>query len=441
MKRTNTFEVQPLSEADERLLFEVLDASASLWNAQNYARRQQFFDSESVWDADTVHHDYKAVLGSAAAKEMRLKNDEAWKAFFDSDEPDRGLPSYWGNEEDGRELRWVGRCDQYTIEWGERSRLEIPVGEDKKEEYDLSGRLRLEIRGEPRWDGKNCRLELQYDDDRDQFRVFQPVEVADSHPRLGTPLADETAALDIGANNIVACTTTAGTQYLYEGRELYDRFRETTFDIAERQSTVKREEGQYSSKRIRKLYRKRTKRRNHAQNGCVRDLIERLHSDGVSTVFVGKLTNILDTHWSVEANAKTLNFWAFRRFMDRLKEVAEEFGIDVPEDSEAWTTRTCPNCGSVEDTTREGNTLTCLCGFDGHADLTASETFLRWNSDTTIARPMARPVCLKWNDHTWSEISHSHESSDEELTNPQVASVGEGATAYRRPPARGIPRP
>jgi putative transposase len=446
MKRTNTFEVRPLSDTDERLLFDVLDAAASLWNAQNYVRRQQFFDGGSVWDAETVHHDYKGVLGSAAAKEMRLKNDEAWRSFFDSDEPDKGLPGYWGNEEDGRELRWVGRCDQYTLETGDRSRLEIPVGSDLKDEYDHTGRLRLEVRGEPQWDGKNCRLELQYDEQRDQFRAYQPVEVADtdSHLRLGTPLASEEAALDIGANNIVACTTSIGKQYLYEGRELFDRFRETTFDIAERQSTVKREEGQYSSRRIRKLYRKRTNRRNHAQNALVRDLIERLHNEDVSTVYVGALTNVLETHWSVKANAKTHNFWAFRQFVKRLTCTAEEYGLSVKARSEEWTSQECPYCGERNETVRHGDSLWCPCGFEGHADLVASETFLQ--RQTTIARPMARPVCLKWNDHTWSAMSHAHESSNEEHTNRnrsqerELASVGKGANARPRPPVRGIPR-
>jgi len=37
----------------------------------------------------------------------------------------------------------------------------------------------------------------------------------------------------------------------------------------------------------------------------------------------------------------------------------------------------------------------------GHADLTASETFLRENSNCEI-RPMARPVRFEWDDHDWS---------------------------------------
>ena len=69
-------------------------------------------------------------------------------------------------------------------------------------------------------------------------------------------------ALDIGANNLVACTTTTGKQYLYEGRELFQRFRETTREIARLQSKL--EDGRYSSERIRRLYRKRTRRRDHA---------------------------------------------------------------------------------------------------------------------------------------------------------------------------------
>jgi dihydrodipicolinate synthase/N-acetylneuraminate lyase len=54
------------------------------------------------------------------------------------------------------------------------------------------------------------------------------------------------------------------------------------------------------------------------------------------------------------------------------------------------------------------------------ANLVASETFLR--RQTTVPRPMARPVCLKWDDHDWSESPRS--VPNEEHMTPQVASVG-----------------
>jgi putative transposase len=427
MKRANTFEVVPCSETDEEILRRVLDASAALWNEINYERREHYAAPDGdVWEISEYRGRYGGVLGASTVQQIERKNREAWYSFFALKKKDEanGKPGFWGNQEDGRDLRTYIRNTSYSIEWGEYSRLEILVGSDLKDEYGLGARerLRLEVRGNPNWReyDKQGRLELYYDKQSDQFRAFQPVTISENHSRLASPLADETAALDIGANNIVACTTTTGQQYLYEGRDLFERFRATTHEIARFQSLL--EEGRYSSHRIRRLYQRRTRRRDHAQDALARDLLERLYEIGVSVVFVGDLTDVLDTHWSVLTNAKTHNFWAFRQFVKRLKTTAEEYGIVVEERDEAWTSQTCPNCGSTEDTIREGDTLTCLCGFDGHADLTASETFLRRQTD--VPRPMAWPVCLKWDDHSWSETPYSHDSPNEEHTNPQVASVG-----------------
>ncbi len=280
-------------------------------------------------------------------------------------------------------------------------------------------RLRLEVRGDPNWTEyeKQSRLELYYDEHSEQFRAFQPVTIDES--RLAHPLAPEEAALDIGANTLVACATTTGTRLLYDGRDLFDRFRDTTREIARLQSLL--EEGRYSSHRIRRLYDRRTKRRDHTQDALARDLIERLYEEGVSTVYIGALTDVLDTHWSVETNAKTHNFWAFRAFVNRLTCTAEEYGMSVEVRSEAWTSQECPNCGSTAETTRHRDTLTCPCGFEGHADLTAAETFLR--RQKTVPRSMARSVYLTWDNHDWLESPRSPRLN-EEHTNPQVASVG-----------------
>ncbi|ELY94006.1 transposase, IS605 OrfB family protein [Natrialba chahannaoensis JCM 10990] len=392
MKRTNQFVVRPRSEQDRELLHELLDASASLWNELTYERRQQYFDGESVWDTADYRKQYVGVLGSATAQQLIRKSKSAWRSFFPLKEDGEKCspPGYWGNEDDGRALRTYVRNDQYTLELGERSRLEIPVGKELKEKYDLgyTERLRLEVAGDPKWDGKQGRLELYYDEPSDQFRAFQPVTVDNS--RLDSPLADETAALDIGANNIVACTVSTGEQYLYEGRDLFERFRETTREIARLQSKLR--DGRYSSNRIRGLYRRRTRRRDHAMDALARDLVERLYDEGVSTVYVGDLTDILETNWSVQTNAKLHNFWAFRRFVDRLVCTAEEFGITVEVRTEAWTSQTCPNCGSTEDTTRHQDTLTCACGFEGHASRRKRDVPEAARSRRTTADGTARAI-------------------------------------------------
>nr|WP_315908822.1 transposase [Halapricum hydrolyticum] len=432
MRRTNTFAVRPLSEQDEQLLRELLDASASLWNELNYERRQNFFDGDSVWDTADYRKQYVGVLGSATAQQVIRKNSEAWRSFFAAceDGEDTAPPGYWGNEEAGRELRTYIRNDSYTIETGERSRLEIPVGQDLKEEYGLGyyDRLRLEVCGAPKWDGEQGRLELYFDEIDDTFRAIQPVTVPDS--RQDSPLADESAALDVGANNLVACTTTTGQQYLYEGRDLFARFRETTEEIARLQSKLR--EGRNSSHRIRSLYRKRTRRRDHAQDALVRNLIERLYDEGVDTVYVGDLTDVLVDYWSAEVNEKTHQVWAYRSFIDRLATTAEEYGITVEVRSEAYTTAECPVCGEREKTERDGDVFRCSCGYEGHADLGASRTFLERQAGVNLdVGSMARPVRLKWDDHIWSELSRSPEraSPNEERTNRstrtgKLASVG-----------------
>ena len=436
MKRANQFDVHPRSAKEREVFTRWLDASASLWNETNYARRQNFLeDDESVWDADTgsLEGKYKGVLSSSVAQQIIRKNSEAWRSFFDLNEKYHAgkldekpsPPGYWGNEEDGRVLRTYVRNDQYTIEYGERSRIEVPIGSELKDELGLNRnkRLRVELTGDPKWSGKQGRLEIVYDELADTFRAFQPVTIDNS--RLDSPLASEEAALDVGANNLVACTVSTGQQLLYEGRDLFEQFRETTEQIAHYQSLL--ENQRESSKRIDRLYRRRTNQRNHAQDTLVRDLVERLHEDGVSKLYVGDIKGVLDTHRSPRVNEKTHNFWAFRRFIDRLEDVCEEYGITVEGESEAWTSQTCPECGEREETVRHEDSLSCPCGFEGHADLVASESFLRQQSNAVGA--MARPVYLKWNNHEWREHHNPpsiavETTANEEYTNQSTAMSG-----------------
>jgi len=441
MKRVNEFEVRPRTPEQREALLELLDASAALWNELTYNRRQAFFDDKSVWHATNPSDRYKDVLGSATTQQIPRKNSEAWRSFFTLNEKYHdgnrnekpSPPGYWGNEENGRELRTYIRNDQYTLQWGDRSRLEIPVGKAVKDEYDITGRLRLEACGDPKWDGEQGRLELVYDEARDTFRALQPVTVPDS--RRDSQLASEEAALDVGANNLVACTTTTGQQFLYEGRSLFERFRETTEEIAHYQSQL--DDQRRTSKRIDRLYRQRMERRNHAQDALVRDLVERLYEHGVCRVYAGDLEDVLETHWKCVVNEKTHNFWAFARFISRFECVCEEYGIEIVEKSEALTTQECPECGEREKTHRNGDVFRCgACGFEGHSDLKASRVFLDRETGIEVG-PMARPVRLEWDNHEWRPATtappirrtNPKEDRTDRSTRREVGNVASGGSA------------
>jgi len=277
-------------------------------------------------------------------------------------------------------------------------------------------RLRLEVRGDPKWFGEQGELEIQYDEVEDTYRAYQPVSIDESE--LDSPLASEEAALDLGVNNLVACATTTGDQFLYDGEELFEQFRTTTEEIGRLSSKLP--PGQDTSRRIRRLYRKRSRQRTHAQNALIRDLVERLHAEGIATVYIGDLIGVIETQLSPEINEKLENFWAFKQFIDQLRSVCEEYRIEVEAMSEAWTSQTCPECGEQAETVRHRETLTCPCGFEGHADLTAAETFLRRNTEQQV-RPMARPVRFKWDNHQWRSTTDAPDrrtNPNEQRTNP-----------------------
>lgn len=115
-----------------------------------------------------------------------------------------------------------------------------------------------------------------YDKSAKAFRARQPVSdaVLRRDDSLATTSGDEdvVAALDIGANNLVAATTSAGQQHLYHARPEYKRFCRTTEQIADLQEDL--EYGTWSSQRIRELYHRRTERVRHLQDALIRDLAE-----------------------------------------------------------------------------------------------------------------------------------------------------------------------
>jgi putative transposase len=87
------------------------------------------FDGEDVWNTANCREQCVGVLGSATAQQAIPKNSSAWQSFVAARENDEdAVPPGSCDEDDGRELRMHVRNEQYTLETGERSRLEVPVG-------------------------------------------------------------------------------------------------------------------------------------------------------------------------------------------------------------------------------------------------------------------------------------------------------------------------
>ena len=83
MKRTNKFRLRP-TEEQEKILFNLCEMSAVLWNKLNYIRRQAFFDGRFNWKEGVkeLYDEFKRILGSATTQQIIRKNDEAWRSFI-----------------------------------------------------------------------------------------------------------------------------------------------------------------------------------------------------------------------------------------------------------------------------------------------------------------------------------------------------------------------
>ena len=157
-------------------------------------------------------------------------------------------------------------------------------------------------------------------------------------------------------------------------------------------------------------------------------------------MYVGKLDDVRETHWSAQVNEKTDLFWAHGRFRRRMQTVlAGECGIMVRERSEAGTSSRCSRCGESDHVDRSGDVFRCgTCGFEGHSDVVGSENFLQDMIDDhiDIAGPMARPQTperTRRRGHTarWPALSETTTGGNTGVTRPK-------RSLQTRVPARGI---
>jgi len=68
-----------------------------------------------------------------------------------------------------------------------------------------------------------------------------------------------------------------------------------------------------------------------------------------------------------------VQWWSYPRTISKLQRLSEERGISLVEVPPAYTSRTCPKCGSKHEKNRQGDFFKCLdCAYEGHSDIVAA---------------------------------------------------------------------
>ena len=370
MRRTNKLRLRP-TEEQERVLLNLCEMSAVLWNKLNYIRRQSFFEGAFDWEEGVaeLYNEFKPIIGSATAQQIIRKNDEAWRSFFSllKLKGEGSLPShihnispprYWKDRKSGRrKLMTIIRNDLYRIEEeGKKKYLVLPKG------------LRIRATGSIKWRGKQGRLEIYYDDLTRRWYAHQSVEV--DQPGHTTS-SKRKAFVDLGVMNIITAWIEGERQCVaFSGRPLLSDWWYLNHKISEHQSELKRVNDRSTSKRLRKLYRKRLRRFRHIINTIIYRFINLCLKKNVSEIIVGDVTHIRDNNdKGNKINSLIHNFWSFRYIIERLKTTAENFGISVRVVNESYTSSRCPWCHS-EKVRKHKRLFKCLsCGIEAHRDV------------------------------------------------------------------------
>jgi len=391
MRRTNKLRLRP-TEEQEKALLNLCEMSAVLWNKLNYIRRQRFFEGLFDWEEGIaeLYDEFKPIIGAVTAQQIIRKNNEAWRSFFallklkgEGKLPPHihnvAPPRYWKDRESGRRrLMTVIRNDSYRIEEeGKKKWLVLPKG------------LRVRVIGSIRWEGKQGRLEIYYDDLTGRWYAHQSVEV--DQPRHTT--SSRKAFVDLGVANIITAWIEGEKQSIaFSGKPSLSDWWYWNHKISEHQSELKRANDRSASKRLRKLYRKRQRRFRDAINTIIYRFVKLCFGKGVSEIIVGDIAYIRDNNSKgSKINSLIHNFWSFRYIIERLKTTAENFGIKVKLVKESYTSSRCPWCGS-ESVRKHKRLFKCLsCGIEAHRDVVGALNIALLHGEG-FNRVLAHPV-------------------------------------------------
>jgi transposase len=403
-KRTNVVRLLP-NGFQERKLRRLADTSAKLFNEVNYERRQQFFHGGKVdlkGTYDEYYGKYRGELGSANTQQVLNKNNEAWSSFFsllklrkENKLPPHmnhvSPPSYWKNE-DGRKLLLVVREDNYVVD--EKNHIILKYF---KMEIRFTGRLR--------WHGKQGRLEIYYDEARNAWYAYIPVEVGVEETKTGrrskhilrgerksiqvkSPKGNKMASIDLGINVLASVVIDDGTWLLYKGVRAKEDYFYFGRRIAEAQSLSDKTKniGEYEAyyelnRERRRLFKKLTRRLLHLYRNFASHLLRELHERGVSTIYLGYPFNIAQQ----KGNKFTVNLWSYRELMNIIELKAQEYGMRVFEVIEYNTSKYCAYHG-VEVERHPRGVVNCPLGHKLHSDLNGALNILKKATGIVVSR-------------------------------------------------------
>lgn len=185
-----------------------------------------------------------------------------------------------------------------------------------------------------------------------------------------TTTGEEVVGVDIGEIHPIVSHDGQAT-HIYNGRYIRSLYRHRNKVLAELSQTISR--CKRHSKRWWRLTRRKWKRIRKIDNQITDALhkqtskfVKYCQAKGIGTIVLGDLTGIrTNIDYGKKTNQK-LHQWAFGKITELITYKAKALGIKVKVIDEAYTSQTCPKCGTRKKPTNRN--YTCKCGFKYHRD-------------------------------------------------------------------------
>ena len=343
--RTSIVKLRPNKKQEEQLKL-LCSISTKLWNEITYTRRQQFFEIKIVDLKGTYkefQEKYSPLIGIKTTQAILNKNDQVWKAFFSflklSEEgklkPFMRIvnPPGYRKENKSRKLWTVIDKSQFIIT--DNKIIINGLGAIGKLEVEYVGLVHLK--------GEQWLLEIHYDQAEKIWYahiLFLVKEKAVRRKWRQIPLKPKgnlRAGIDLGINNLMAIYVENGASALVNGRPLKSIIHYIWKRISEYEKQLKRQ-GLHVSRQYRLIFKKGKRRARSYINTKVRRVIEWLYEKGVSTIYVGypRYISLQKGDFNIS------DVWNYYYVIERLRNVAEEYGMEVILVNEAHTSSTCP---------------------------------------------------------------------------------------------------
>jgi transposase len=273
-------------------------------------------------------------MHGANVQQVTRKNASAWKSFFElSKKKKEGeLPKWMKPKPPHKkkdDLFLLIRNDRYKIE--------------DNEIFLMDFNLRLKFNGKLKWVGKQGTLEIFYDYARKKWYARIPMIVKVNNK----PKGKMKAGIDLGIVNLATVAVQDGSWTLFKGGSVLSEFKKITKSISIEEKRLARH-GFKTSRKLEKLYKKRSLLLKNAREGLAREIVESLYDKGVGEIYIGYPKGIAQD----KGNERNSNFWNYLAIIARVKQVGKEYGIKVKPVNKENTSKTCSLYGEIHENRR-----------------------------------------------------------------------------------------